>query len=541
MVVVSGDWPNYSISAWELTADRQWNNTSGSKTGPIPLTSNKEYAEVAKDIKDKMYRAYNIKPRLCALIPNEVPKGAEVMTNGLNVVVVTTFDYYWNQIYYGNYIHFRVYVKDGEAIPTETKPANPQPPAGKGGNTGERRDPATPAPVGWKITGEIGIRGVVSDVFPETVWVGIIPTSAMVPASCFIPPSGYWSTTQDMKVTKCQNTEGRGGQVIIQPNTTLPVPPPMRWNPSYTFETIFKPDTERDQLGNWECIDRTDDIGESLFKIKSVVAEVEKDGSGRDIFSFYAKQGVKLLKSDGKTVVQHYIDDGYATGSSAPIDAEYYYGTYQSASPRAIAVLYKRWDNDRVWIRNPETIFKALAGRPKPGSAPNANQPLTLPFQPSINPIPTVADKPKPQNRPVAGWKEYYDCIIEDKFAYNKHFYKMGWRLCKVGSTIRGIPMYGIMNLFSFHGVLGCRIYAPREPGQYHAWVNRGMNPYMGQTSLGKLSNTRGLAMNRHHAAMTNMRGNRNRIQQLRSMERQRCALELGRDGRFRGFECLEQ
>lgn len=59
--------------------------------------------------------------------------------------------------------------------------------------------------------------------------------------------------------------------------------------------------------------------------------------------------------------------------------------------------------------------------------------------------------------------------------------------MCKVKSAINATDMYGLMNIFSFHGVLGARIRAPREPGEYDRWISRGMQPYTGQSSLGKL------------------------------------------------------
>ena len=161
---------------------------------------------------------------------------------------------------------------------------------------------------------------------------------------------------------------------------------------------------------------------------------------------------------------------------------------------RATSNHYYRW-----LILNPEIPFTYSAtGGQLPTAAPSSGiTPRGLPNTP-LNAIPTVTRKVPNQPRDPDGWGSYIDCVVNEDFEFlvddnKKHtkikipfFHSMGWRLCKVGSTIRSIPMYGIMNVFSFHGAIGVRVYAPTEPGRYENWVCRGLNPYMGQTSLGK-------------------------------------------------------
>ena len=166
------------------------------------------------------------------------------------------------------------------------------------------------------------------------------------------------------------------------------------------------------------------------------------------------------------------------------------------------------WTNFRTFIKDGQKVDpvkELVEPQVPPPSLPNQqpSAPVDLAktssnFEfPNINTISTAKADVVKKDRPAAGWGSYIDCSIRDEYvntvdgyigADNENFKSMGWRLCKVSASVTGEPMYGVMQVFSFQGVLGCRVYAPRQPGEYHRWVCRGFQPYMGQTSLGKFS-----------------------------------------------------
>ena len=141
----------------------------------------------------------------------------------------------------------------------------------------------------------------------------------------------------------------------------------------------------------------------------------------------------------------------------------------------------------RYRILNPDFLFRRSAKPPPPKSSlPKPVAAAPLPVEPLINQSSTAKPTTIKQTRPAAGWLEYVDCPVADNFGVHHNFHSMGWRMCRVASTVRKNSHHGVMQIFSFHGVIGVRVWAPREPGEYSTWVSRGMNPYLGQTSLGE-------------------------------------------------------
>ncbi|KAL8787773.1 MAG: hypothetical protein Q9195_007642 [Heterodermia aff. obscurata] len=378
---MTGSWPTYYLSAYELKADRTWTKSSGASTGPIA------YSEKFKAMAPpgSPESADDVHHQFCALIPNE-PK-----FNGLNVLLVSSY----RDKKGINVINFRTYLKDGNPAPAQQPvPIQPSAPAQQPSPT-QQPNPAatvlTPLRQGEK--------------YITTEWRG--RTVTKVPSSFF--------TSVD-KVTE-------------------------RANLSVVEDSILKP-------GN-----------------RSSTEERCAGGMGG-------------------------LGKGSTTKYLSTIKAPWYDNTtseffYHSKSSRFVATLTYRFDSfDSVCsIANPELLFyyTATGGQLPPPAPTSGLTPPGLPNVP-INAIPTVTPDAPPQSRDLAGWSSYIDCVVSEDFDFlvddnkkhttqkNTYFHSMGLRLCKVGSTVRGIPMYGVMNVFSFHGVLGVRVYAPTEPGRYENW-----------------------------------------------------------------------
>ena len=113
MIIMTGSWPTYYLSAYELKADRTWTKSSGASTGPIA------YSEKFKAMAPpgSPESADDVHHQFCALIPNE-PK-----PNELNVLLVSSY----RDKKGINVINFRTYLKDGNPAPAQQPLPTQQP------------------------------------------------------------------------------------------------------------------------------------------------------------------------------------------------------------------------------------------------------------------------------------------------------------------------------------------------------------------------------------------------------------------------------
>ena len=107
MVVMTGSWPNYYLSAWQLTTEeltnkRKWTNTSVNNTGAISYNSDPKIKAIAPRAAPTDPNV--VRHQFCALIPNEP------MRNGQNVLLVSS---YRNREKGINVINFRTYLRLG--------------------------------------------------------------------------------------------------------------------------------------------------------------------------------------------------------------------------------------------------------------------------------------------------------------------------------------------------------------------------------------------------------------------------------------------
>ena len=526
LIAMTGHWPNYCLSAWELTGNGTWNSTTPNNAAFVPPSKVSEALATDKSKK--------VRHLFCALIPNE-PKA-----NGLNVLLVSS---------YGDnneFINFRTFIKDGAAAPIDpVVPKDPNP------STAGQSIPQVPKPLA-----------------PSYTWVIVNwgpGLSSMVPSWCFTPPSRplasgqgvlHWDPTDgwgdnikggsagrnswatydqwgsvassfgeddrayfwvkpvpgppqrdfkdpgknpviDMSIV--DGLDPRSGSIVPTPLPYIPGPhdatttgdyTPVRSKGDLTPTTIsgddfFDEATPRSLCGRYQAIAR------DVSKIQPA-AIVKDTGKGFKLFAPNGAQTIRERWCGVKTLQGRVIaHDAGEFNSEIGIDenwlkdvqTEYYFDTVTN---KPTAVMFKRGVNARYRILNPEFLFKRNAKPPPPKSSLPAPAPPAPLMEPPINQISTASVPVVRQPRAAAGWMEYVDCPVQDSFGKHNNFNSMGWRMCKVASTVRKMDMVGVMQVFSFHGNIGVRVWAPREPGQYQSWVSRGMNPYLGQTSLGK-------------------------------------------------------
>ncbi|KAG8525647.1 uncharacterized protein KY384_000407 [Bacidia gigantensis] len=467
MVVMSGAWPEFYLSAWELTADRKWTNTSGPSTGPIPYMSKWKLLAPPK----APTTPDGVRHLFCALMPNEPTR------NGSNVVLVSSYTVK-NLIppaknagkndppkySYINVINFRTFIKDGKQAPNQIAAQSPA-----------NNPPSKQAPPQSST--------VPSEPMTETTWYGS-NTSTKVPTRFFIPPDSIQkSFTGEVK------TSGS-----VKPGTIVPLPAPF-YAPSCPSRLCLYKRPYDNRYGDFNGLSA---IAASLSGRKPMQQEVElrpRPGTTGDWDVWDKGRNVRETDSSRDIVVKNPWYEN--------INTEFYYDTVLKKPIALMTFPLIQPDAYVSVVTNPDVLFawSANGGKlPDPATTPTPG--ITPPGMPNmpIQTAPTVTPPAPSQPRDPAGWSSYVDCVVNEDFEYlqddkkkhtttkNIHFNSMGWRMCKVGSTVRGIPMYGIMNVTSFHGVIGCRVYAPAEPGRYENWVCRGLNPYLGQTSLGKCS-----------------------------------------------------
>lgn len=512
LVVLAGTHPYWYLRAWELNAKKEWIQTSGPNEAVMKVRPGT--SELSGQRSPKLL--------MCALMPNEETR------NGLNVVLVSSYEKNNTKI------NFRVFIKNGTAAPKEEeKDPAPKEEEKKPETSGGEPKPATdPTGGSTQTTGAQDSAKPASTIVPSWVmvnWDG--DTSTMVPSWVFDPSAKPPTTTSSSSpaIVSGQNNFAKFDQYGSILSTiggddlaylaSDPVPPP---GPNVVnMGVIAGPGLPSGRTVSmpmpYKAVAITHNTAAEPSKFTTeapLVTYGRYEAVPCDVTSVVPSYRRCILKWDDHmsaytlsppngsgqmrdTALLEEDDDGafLAVSSEDPvltvgkdwtkdttIEVEYFFDT-STKKPRA--VMYKRSPHDRFRILNPSILFQSSTQPVVRTRAPKPPVPEPLPLYPPINMISTAYEKPKPTDREVAGWKDFIDCAVDDPLAKNPHFHMIGWRMCKVASVIRGVPMWGIMNVFSFHGVIGCRVWAPREPGEYDRWICRGMNPYMGQTSLG--------------------------------------------------------
>ena len=558
LVVLAGTHPYWYLSAWEFNPEKpekQWIPTSGPN-------------EVAMKVRPKtggeLSSLRSPKLLMCALMPNEETD------NGLNVVLVSSYETNNTKI------NIRVFIKDGPAVPPGEKKTpeetQPKPSAeatdGTSNPAGASETPGSTIVPSWVMTN----------------WDGGFTT--MVPSWVFDPSAGATKqpvagTSQNIQIGQTSfgrydqygsilSTIGDGdrayfasqpvpppgnrpidmcivGGAGLQSGRVVPLPTPYKSVPidpeSEAAPSNYLPSSPLTTYNRYQAIAKGVRSSQPSGTLKFGDADFGRDPSKYILHSDLGGQiQARQLSTDGWGYGSDVVVIGQDYIKEAGLETEYYYDT---DTKKPYAVMYKRTAYDRFRILNPVVFFQTAARVITRTRAFQTPIPAPLPINPPINKISTLYEKPKPKDRPSAGWKDFIDCAVDDTLGKNPHFHMLGWRMCKVASSVRGIPMWGIMNIFSFHGIIGCRVWAPREPGEYSRWICRGMNPYMGQTSLGKSKDilfppcvSRSFAERR--LLLTIRNDYRDGLQQHWQMERQRCLTQLGPNGRFRRSQCLE-
>ena len=552
---MTGTWPNYYLNAWELTAGRIWQKTSGDGTRAVQASSS------SKSPPDDQLKT--LRHLFCTLIPNE---HTESKGNGLNVLLVSSYGEY-NQ-----FINFRTFIKLG------AKPdSNVQEGSKPGDKSAAQRPTVSPQ--------------IIPPAPPASSYTWVIVNwgsgvSSLVPSWCFTPPeqqilSGVaklvhpssedtlkggaagrnsWATydqwgsisssfgdddralfaSKPVPGLAARNINDPSKEAVVDmsiaegsgftPGSVVPLPLPYLPRPS-TGGAI----TEFDETSFLSGCGRYQAIEQDISRLQPIA--IVKDYRNGSMW-LYKPNGVDMILEQwtspaGKMApddIAYNFNDRVAVDNDwrKVVETEYYFDTVTN---KPTAAMFVRGRLARYRILNPDFLFKRSAKPPPPKSSLPAPTPAApLPMEPPINKISTAPPPVIKQSRPAADWSQYVDYPVADNFGAHNNFHSMGWRLCKVASTVRKGSQYGVMQIFSFHGVIGVRVWAPRETGEYGLWVPRGMNPYLGQTSLGKLSrslhsfNARGCELIHQISVF------RYWIRQSGTLERQRLDAELRLD-----------
>ena len=532
MVAVVGTFPKFYIQAWELDADRTWKLSSGTPTGmPIPQILNADYQD--KNSPAIVGYANRMVNQFCALIPNEwSKKPADDSSNGQNILLVTTF-YSMSPKGYYYWINFRTYIKDGTKVaplkePVEVEPTVPtgqqsaQPAQNSQQPQKATQQPQKPAwqpqpgrtyyknwvVVNWDSTGTIQSLVPGWQFWPDgATQLADLPSQYQPPDDSTIT---FWGTYD--RFGSVFDLNSRNNDPLVGP-TQAQAPTPETKEPNMAI--VWCPGVEPGRLVRNPAPKFADAMKtKPVFKLPAYRPDVPVSYAavGVDVSQISPTCVVKptdegkgdvrgskwtLYTPDGSGRVQGAtadIKDGYGVSGNWFDDVETEY-VFDLSTKRPMAIMYKVVSGSKRYrILNPDAFFRVSAN-PAPTPQPAKG---SFPVETPINTINTAKPAIVKQDREYKGWSSYIDSTLEDTFVNTvgvtkgspyvtkKHYKSMGWRLCKVGATITGEPMYGVMQVLSLHGVLGCRVYAPREPGEYHRWVCRGFQPYMGQTALGE-------------------------------------------------------
>lgn len=85
----------------------------------------------------------------------------------------------------------------------------------------------------------------------------------------------------------------------------------------------------------------------------------------------------------------------------------------------------------------------------------------------------------KPQAVEKDPWLGCNGSKIEDAFSTNANYFHIKWLRCSTANAANAV-----MEVFSYYGVLGVRVFAPSNKSNVD-WQLTGVLPYLGQTSIG--------------------------------------------------------
>ena len=470
MVVMAGAFPDYYLQAYEYK-DLKWAESSPIMTGPISQnpTWKKQSSKTG-------WKNYNIEHRVAALIPNEPVK------NGLNVLLVTYYAYEQK-------LNFRTYIKAGEAPPEGPKPIQFQPTQTQPTQTQPvQAQPAQAQPVVQPPVAQLPPN---QSAGPQWQWVVVSwndQMSSIIPSWVFIPPN---TLSSPPTVTDQSTLGGFGNNENLNFFAKLPVPKPDYNSAFYTAMVTcptLKPGalvtapvpwyggvdatTPRQKYGRFDAI--TLNYGTMKPTTLKTFSPNDTAYTGMD--------------SDGTLSIVGHSQVKLRLDWRNEKNLKTKYG-FDAVTRKPIAVMLIQINDEEARILNPEILFEGQdAGMDKLKSAQPQQQATTRSLAMPSNPTPvtTIPRAAVPTERPKSGWSGYVDCLVDDELSGNEHFKDMGWRMVNLGSIVNKKEQYGIMNVFSFHGMLGVRVWAPAEPGRWNQWISRGCTPYLGQTSLGK-------------------------------------------------------
>ena len=478
MVVVAGAFPEYYIQAWEMK-DLKWQEASPSLKGAIG-----QHPDFALQSKKTPWENTWCEHRLCALIPNDLS------LNGLNVLLVSRYsDPY---ILYGTVeskINFRIYIKAGTPIKSSLCNQTQQQTT-----AGQASTPATQSPQGsqwqWVI---VSWSDNATSIVPSWVFIPRRKTEnnplppIMPPTVSDQSPLGAFGSNSNLN--NFAKTPPPGADTwpfdtaivtgsSVKPGSLVSVPQP----------TPMVKDSEN--LPNTQNYGRFAASPTNLSKMIPCLAKRNQEtGDWDGVSPSNPDAGRMILRQMGGDGVYHFGDLPVKFGRDWRKSVRTSY-VYDIATQKPTAVMWIDWGDDRIRILNPEELLKTevkdVTVPPPPTQASTGSSPQKQTQAPGASKVSTVPRTITPSERDKAGWSGYVDCIVDDTLSLNAHYKDMGWRLTKLGNLVGEGVEYGVMNIFSFHGMLGVRVWAPAGPGRYNQWISRGCTPYLGQTSLGE-------------------------------------------------------
>ncbi|KAM0377533.1 hypothetical protein HYE67_005062 [Fusarium culmorum] len=85
----------------------------------------------------------------------------------------------------------------------------------------------------------------------------------------------------------------------------------------------------------------------------------------------------------------------------------------------------------------------------------------------------------------TVSWTTKTSSPVEDRLASDPHYFHLKWIRCSRQSDFDLNTSNAVLEIFSFYGVLGIRLFAPTSEKKLENYQEIGMLQYMGQTSIG--------------------------------------------------------
>ena len=474
MVVVAGAFPDYHIQAWEMK-DLKWQPASPTLKSPID-----QHPDFAKQSKKTAWGNTWCEHRLCALIPNDLS------LNGLNVLLVSRYSDPNTLIAATeSKINFRVYVKAGTPI-TRDKCDQTQ----KQAPIGQSSTPASQASQGpqwqWVI---VSWSDNMTSIVPSWVFIPRRKTDNNP-----LPPIKPPTVTDQSPLGSFGSNNNLNNFAKTTPPAadTWPFDTAIVTGPSMKSGSLVSAPQASPMVQSRENLPNTQNFGRfaasptDLSKMVPCLIKKNQAGDWDGVSPSNPDAGRMNLRQSGGDGEYDFGIKPVTLGRNWRDNVRTSY-VYDMATQKPTAVMWIDWVDQRIRIMNPEDLLKTDLKDVTVPPPPTTRAPESAVSQaPTTSKVSTVPRTITPSERDKAGWSGYVDCIVDDALSLNPHYKDMGWRMTKLGATVTGADEYGVMNVFSFHGMLGVRVWAPAEPGRYNQWVSRGCTPYLGQTSLGE-------------------------------------------------------